>query len=227
MSIIYESYSSRKVLFDLHLYFSNRKYNLMKNRIFLFFFLTLVLVSCRKDEALQKLEQEREAKKLEVVFENINRNWNFNTQPINSTSQQLTQNWNEWRNFLKELSQKPKSSIGAFQQKAKTMSKKAQELNNNIPLTYNKPEVKSRIASVATKINSINLYIHLKMIPDDKIIKLIPEINEELRSLQNQLAEIDKKNNIKMEDGEADMIKMLDTSRAIKTNNPDKDKIIK
>ena len=107
------------------------------------------------------------------------------------------------------------------------MSKKAQELNNNIPLTYNKPEVKSRIASVATKINSINLYIHLKMIPDDKIIKLIPEINEELRSLQNQLAEIDKKNNIKMEDGEADMIKMLDTSRAIKTNNPDKDKIIK
>ncbi|GGC82476.1 hypothetical protein GCM10011508_07280 [Flavobacterium lutivivi] len=189
--------------------------------------MTLVLVSCRKDEALQKLEQEREAKKLEVVFENINRNWNFNTQPINSTSQQLTQNWNEWRNFLKELSQKPKSSIGAFQQKAKTMSKKAQELNNNIPLTYNKPEVKSRIASVATKINSINLYIHLKMIPDDKIIKLIPEINEELRSLQNQLAEIDKKNNIKMEDGEADMIKMLDTSRAIKTNNPDKDKIIK
>ena len=81
--------------------FSNRKYNLMRNRIFLFFFLTLVLVSCRKDEALQKLEQEREAKKLEVVFENINRNWNFNTQPINSTSQQLTQNWNEWRNFLK------------------------------------------------------------------------------------------------------------------------------
>ena len=70
----------------------------MKNRIFLFFFLTLALVSCRKDEALQKLEQEREAKKLEVVFENINRNWNFNTQPINSTSQQLTQNWNEWRN---------------------------------------------------------------------------------------------------------------------------------
>jgi hypothetical protein len=74
---------------------------------------------------------------------------------------------------------------------------KAQELNNNIPLTYNKPEVKSRIASVATKINSINLYIHLKMIPDDKIIKLIPEINEELRSLQNQLAEIDKKITLK------------------------------
>ncbi|WP_374549287.1 hypothetical protein [Flavobacterium sp.] len=199
----------------------------MKHRIFLLFLFTLGLISCRKDEAIQKLEQEKEAKKLEVIFENINRNWNFNTQPINATSQQLTQNWSEWRNFLKELSQKPKSSIGAFQQKAKTLSKKAQELNNNIPVTYNKPEIKSRIASVATKINSINLYIHLKTIPDEKIIQLVPEINEELRSLQNQLAEIDQKNNIKMEDGEADMIKMLDTSRAIKTNNPEKDKIIK
>lgn len=199
----------------------------MKHRIFLLFLFTLGLVSCRKDEAIQKLEQEKEAKKLEVIFENINRNWNFNTQPINATSQQLTQNWSEWRNFLKELSQKPKSSIGAFQQKAKTLSKKAQELNNNIPVTYNKPEIKSRIASVATKINSINLYIHLKTIPDEKIIQLVPEINEELRSLQNQLAEINQKNNIKMEDGEADMIKMLDTSRAIKTNNPEKDKIIK
>ncbi len=199
----------------------------MKHRIFLLFLFTLGLVSCRKDEAIQKLEQEKEAKKLEVIFENINRNWNFNTQPINATSQQLTQNWSEWRNFLKELSQKPKSSIGAFQQKAKTLSKKAQELNNNIPVTYNKPEIKSRIASVTTKINSINLYIHLKTIPDEKIIQLVPEINEELRSLQNQLAEIDQKNNIKMEDGEADMIKMLDTSRAIKTNNPEKDKIIK
>lgn len=199
----------------------------MKHRIFLLFLFTLGLISCRKDEAIQKLEQEKEAKKLEVIFENINRNWNFNTQPINTTSQQLTQNWSEWRNFLKELSQKPKSSIGAFQQKAKTLSKKAQELNNNIPVTYNKPEIKSRIASVTTKINSINLYIHLKTIPDEKIIQLVPEINEELRSLQNQLAEIDQKNNIKMEDGEADMIKMLDTSRAIKTNNPEKDKIIK
>lgn len=199
----------------------------MKHRIFLLFLFTLGLISCRKDEAIQKLEQEKEAKKLEVIFENINRNWNFNTQPINATSQQLTQNWSEWRNFLKELSQKPKSSIGAFQQKAKTLSKKAQELNNNIPVTYNKPEIKSRIASVTTKINSINLYIHLKTIPDEKIIQLVPEINEELRSLQNQLAEIDQKNNIKMEDGEADMIRMLDTSRAIKTNSPEKDKIIK
>lgn len=193
-----------------------------------FFFIAgmMLFFSCQKEDALRKIEQEKEAKKMELVFQNINQNWNFNTQPINATSQQLTQKWHEWRIFLKELSQKPKSSIGAFQQKAKTLSIKAMELNNNIPIVYNKPEVKSRISTLLTKINSINLYIHLKNIPAEKIIPLIPEINEELRSLQIQLGEIDQKNTIKMEDGEADMIQMLDTARAIKTNNPANAKII-
>jgi hypothetical protein len=48
-----------------------------------------------------------------------------------------------------------------------------------------------------------------------KIVKLIPEINQEVESLQQQFAEIDTKNQIKIEDGEADMIRMLDTTRAI------------
>lgn len=85
---------------------------------------------------------------------------------------------------------------------------------------YDKPEVKSRIAVIVTKINSLNLYINLKNIPDQKIIKLIPEINQEIQSLQLQFAEIDAKNRIKMEDGEEDMIRMLDTTRAISVEKP-------
>ena len=55
----------------------------------------------------------------------------------------------------------------------------------------------------------------MNSIPDQKIVKLIPEINQEVESLQQQFAEIDTKNQIKIEDGEADMIRMLDTTRAI------------
>lgn len=187
----------------------------MKHSWLAIIILAIITWSCQKDEAKLKLEQEKEAKKRELIFANIDKNWTFSGQAINVTSQTLTQSWAEWRVFLKELSQKPKSSIGAFQKKAKTLSKRALELNNNIPVAYNKPEVRSRISAIITKANSLNLYINLNNIPDDKVAKIIPEINQEVQALQLQLAEIDQISRIKMEDGEEDMIKMLDTARAI------------
>jgi hypothetical protein len=46
----------------------------------------------------------------------------------------------------------------------------------------------------------------------------VQEINTEVASLQFQLDEIIRKSNIKTEDGENDMLRMLDTTRAIPTN---------
>ena len=180
--------------------------------------LLIFLSSCQEDPKTRAIEQEKETLKKEVIFSNINRGWNFNSQPTNETSKQLTTFWAEWRVFLNELGQKPKSSIGAFQQKAKTLSKRAIELNINIPIQYNLPEIKSRIAVITTKVNAVNLYIHLNQIPDKKIIQLVQEINTEVASLQSQFDEIKVKSQIKIEDGEGDMIRMLDTARAIPTN---------
>lgn len=184
----------------------------------LLLFSFLWLSSCQDDTKQRSINQEKEAQKKEVVFAEINKGWNFNAQPANETSRALLTNWSEWRIFLKELSQKPKSSIGAFQQKAKTLSLKAADLNNHIPFAYDKPEIKSRIAVLATNVNSLNLYIHLNSIPDKKVVQLIQNINIELASMQRQLDEIDRKSKIKVEDGEANMIRMLDTSRAIPTD---------
>ncbi len=180
--------------------------------------LFVFLSSCQEDPKVRALEQEKETQKREVVFTNINNGWNFNSQPLNLTSSELRTNWAEWRVFLNELGQKPKSSIGAFQQKAKTLSKRAAELNNNIPIKYNLQEIKSRISVITTKINAINLYIHLNQIPDKKIVQLVQEINAEVASMQWQLDEIRRKSEIKMEEGESDMLRMLDTTRAIPTN---------
>jgi len=182
--------------------------------------LLLFLSSCQEDPKVRDLEQKKETQKREVIFTNINKGWNFNAQPINETSRELTTIWTEWRVFLNELGQKPKSSIGAFQQKAKALSKRATELNNNIPINYNLPEINSRIAVITTKINAINLYIHLNQIPDKKILQLVQEIHVEVASMQWQLDEIKRKSEIKMEEGESDMIRMLDTTRAI-PNNPE------
>lgn len=187
-----------------------------------FYFLALLLLvffsSCQEDLKIIALQQEKEAQKKEAIFKTINNSWNFNWQTSNVASQNLTSSWAEWRVFLNELGQKPKSSIGAFQQKAKTLSKRAVELNNNIPIQYNLPEIKSRISVISTKVNAINLYIHLNQIPDKKIVQLVSEINTALVSMNTQIDEIKRKSEIKIEDGEADMIRMLDTSRAIPTN---------
>lgn len=194
----------------------------MLNKIALFLMSIALLFSCQDDEKQREVAQLKEQKKQEEVFNIINKNWNFNGQTMNASSQKLVQNWTEWRAFLNEINQKPKSSIGAFQKKAKTLSKRVAELNNNIPQAYNKPEVKSRISAITTKINSLNLFINLQNIPEKKVIAIIPEINQELQSLQLQFGEIDQKSQIKMEDGEADMIRMLDTTRAIPSTKTNK-----
>jgi len=176
-----------------------------------------LLFSCQNNKEQRLMENAKDAKKKETIFNNINKGWAFNANPINPASQGLVTMWPEWRGFLLELNNKPKSTIGAFQKKSKELSKKVAELNNNIPMAYNKPEIKSRIAVLISKINSLNLFINLDEIPDDKVVALVLEINVQLRSLQNQLDEIVRKSTIPLEEGESDMIQMLDTSRAIPT----------
>lgn len=188
------------------------KMKLLFSCLFLVLFLTQ---SCQNNKEQRLIETAKEAKKQEIIFDNINKGWDFNAKPLNPASQGLVEMWNEWRIFLIELNQKPKSTIGAFQKKAIELSKKAADLNNNIPVAYNKPEVKSRIAVLISKINSLNLFINLNKIPDQKVVALIAEINIQMISLQSQLDEIVRKNTIPKEEGESDLIQMLDTSRAI------------
>lgn len=183
---------------------------------FTLLFSAIVLISCT-DEKTRAVNQEKDAKKKEAVFASINNHWRFNTTPQNATSQSLVADWAAWRNLLTEMSQKPQSSIGAFQKKAKTLSEKVKELPNSIPAKYNKPEVRARIAVLATKINSLNLFINLDDIPAEKVNLLISDINVEMSGFQSQLNEIVRKAAIPKEQGEADMIRMLDTSRAVPT----------
>ena len=178
-------------------------------------FSILILVSCNDNAERREIENLKDAEKKEVIFKTINKGWNFSNPSVSPTVQATINTWSEWRSFLNELNLKPKSSIGAFQKKAKTLSKKVMELNTNIPYTFNKPEIKSRISVLTTKINSINLFINLDDIPAQKVVTLVSEVNEELVSLTQQMEEIIRKSAIPIEEGESDMIRMLDTTRAI------------
>lgn len=181
----------------------------MKISSYILLVLFCFLVSCKDDEAARLQANAKDAKKNEQIFASIDKAWNFNPQPMNPTVVTMIQNWSEWRLFMTELQQKPKSSIGAFQQKARTLSQKAMNLNNNIPAAFDKPEIKSRIMTLITKVRSLDLFINLNQIQEQKVIKLIPEINEELASLQSQMDEIVRKSQIRLEEGEAEMLRSL------------------
>ena len=188
--------------------FASQKFSMKK--IFFPLLLSLsVLFSCKDDSEARKQDIARNDKRNDQIFSKIDKAWDFDIAPLTPTVQNIVSNWSEWRLFKTELEQKPKSSIGAFKQKAKTLSKKVTELNNNIPPTFDKPEIRSRLMTLGTKIKSLDLYINLDKIPEDKVLKLIPEVNYELASLQGQMEKIITKSQIRLEEGEAEMIRSL------------------
>jgi hypothetical protein len=98
------------------------------------------------------------------------------------------------------------STIGAFRTKAKTLSAKAIDLNKTIPAQFARPEIKSRVAVLQTKINALNLFINLNNVPDQKVVALIADINTEVAALQSQMGEIVRRSRIPKEAGEEDIL---------------------
>ena len=176
--------------------------------------LFFLMASCKEDNQQRNQENKIAAQKKEVIYKNISKSWEFYATPINTTSEQSVASWTEFRQFLEELGQKPKKTIGAFQKKAAELSKKVLLLNN-IPFQFQKPQIKSRIGTLTTKVRLLDLFIHLDAIPDKKVVILINEINAELVSLQRQMDKITEKSKIPVEEGESEMLRMLDTTRAI------------
>jgi hypothetical protein len=213
---IYQSFHKISKTKLLLLYFCKLiQTSTMPFKSFYFLLIPLFLVSCQNENKELIVEQQKEAQKREVVFSTIERGWVFDISPIEATTQAKINNWAEWRNFLTEINQKPKSTIGAFQKKAADLSKKAMNLQVNIPLEFNKQQIRSRISVIITKVKSLDLYIHLRQIPEQKVIKLVNELNTEIDYFQLQMEEIVKRSQIPVEEGEQDLIKMKDTTRAI------------
>jgi len=187
----------------------------MKSKTLIIFLFSLLAISCQDDTAKRLAEQQRDLKKKEAVFTVVEKAWNFNEPTLTPEARAVVNNWSEWRLFLTELRQKPKSSIAAFQKKAKELSKRVTALNTNMPAKFEKPEIKSRIAALATKVKSLDLFINLDEIPSEKVIAQITDINIELASVCRQMQELVEREKVPLEQGESDMIKMLDTTRAI------------
>jgi len=187
----------------------------MQFKLYSLSLLVIFLFSCQQNDATRKAEKQKDIKKKDAIFKAINEAWFFDIPEMSEKASVITNNWAELRLFISELDQKPKSSLSAFQKKAKILSVKVAELNNNIPSQFNTTPVKSRIAILNTKINSLNLYINLRDIPVKKVEKILAEINVELYWFYEQMEEIIVRSEIPAEEGEPDFMLMKDSTRAI------------
>ncbi len=187
----------------------------MKVKFLGFICFAVLFFSCKDDNSAQLLSQQKDSQKKEVIFQTISKNWKFTIPDLQPESQKLVSGWVAWRLFMAELKQSPKSSIGAFQKKAKTLTKFADSLNKTIPVKLQKPAIKSRIVVLMTQVRNLDLYLNLQNIPSDKAIYAMSEINLGLASLQLQLDEMVRRTQIPTEIGEPDLIRIQDTARAI------------
>jgi hypothetical protein len=192
----------------------------MNNKLTLLFLVILIQFSCKNNNEERLADNLKDAKKKELIFTTINKGWIFFDKPINTVSEANMATWPEWRDFMKELAIKPKKTITAFQKKAKTLSTKVTALNANIPVQFDSPQIRSRIATLTTQVRMLDLYINLDKVSDKKVTKLVAEINIQLVSLQRQMDKIVEKSKIPIEAGESELLMMLDTTRAIQSGRP-------
>lgn len=174
-------------------------------------FVSVFLFSCEEDTT--QADNKEILAKNSQTFNLVNSVWNLSVPSTSPNVQRELANWNAWQQFVIEVNQKPKSNLTAFQLKTKNLSSKIDSLGINIPAVFDKPQVKSRISALSTKIRMLDNFINLTDVPQNKIKELLPEINQEIAALVGQWEEIYIKKQIPTEEGEGYMIRALDTTR--------------
>ncbi|WP_396187842.1 hypothetical protein [Flavobacterium sp.] len=184
------------------------------HKLLLLFLIFFGFFSC-KEEKQDQLIVEME-KKNAMAFEKISKAWVINIPPQSPEVKMEISKWKEWQSFEQDLKQKPKASISAFKLKVEALQKKSDSLHLFVPAKFNEPQVRSRIIAMQTKLQALDTYFSLDIVPQDKVERLIRELNQEIMAFYSQCEELIIKNKIPVEDGEKELINALDTTRHAK-----------
>lgn len=179
-------------------------------RIFIFsLFICTFFASCKKEEPTNTVEIQNALKEKELVFNTLEKAWNFQERKLTPESEIIALSWNEWRLFNNELNQKPKSTLSAFKLKTKSLVKKADTLAFTIPDRLQKPQIRVRLSAIVTKVKALNMFLNIDHIPQQRVLELVADLNFEVNAFNNQIEEIVRRSHIPMEEGEADMIQKV------------------
>lgn len=173
------------------------------------FMLLLLFSSCKEDTQVHEIEIQKAKKEKELVFNSINKAWNFPERTLTPESQIISTSWNEWRLFINELHQKPTATISAFKLKTRNLVQKADMLEATIPNKLNKPQVKTRLVAMITKLKALNMFLNVDRIPEKRVVTIITDLNLEVNAMYDQIEKIVRRSHIQLEEGEAVMIKNI------------------
>ncbi|MES2812252.1 MAG: hypothetical protein V4670_07260 [Bacteroidota bacterium] len=178
--------------------------------IFSYSLLVVFLFSaCKKDVTINEVDIQKAKKEKELVFNAINKAWNFPERTLTPEAQIIATNWNEWRLFINELNQKPQSTISAFKIKTKNLVQKAEVLQSTIPSKLNKPQVKTRLTALITKLKALNMFLNVDRIPEKRVVEMVTDLNLEVNAVNYQIEKIVRRSHIQLEEGEAELIQRV------------------
>jgi hypothetical protein len=179
-----------------------------------------LLTSCSNDNT-HKIKAEREqAKKInDSIVNAIYNGWNYSINSLTTNTTNQTNAWENWQSFIQEIKQKPSKSISAYIAKVDNLSRITDELNTSIPEHLNKPQIAVRINNLNTNVRYLNSFISLQVIPIDKVFKVQDYIIADINSINYQIDELIRVQNIPSEKGEQEMIQhIIDTTRLANFN---------
>lgn len=152
------------------------------------------------------------------LIRTIHDKWKFTVALSNPSVSVKLSNWEEWRNYVNELTISPNASLSNFSFKSAALVQKANALKNGIPELYNKQETKARIALLETNVQNLDMMLELEPLNLKEILRLLAAIQKNTNSLVNQFDEFEVKARIPKEEGEDELRQPVDTVKRATLN---------
>jgi len=184
-------------------------------------FVFFLFSACKEDTTVHDIDIQKAKKEKELVFNAINKAWNFPSRNLTPEAQIIATNWNEWRLFINELQQKPQSTISAFKLKTKSLVQKVEVLQKTIPAKLNTPQVKTRLTALVTKMKALNMFLNVDRIPEKRVVQIVTDLNLEVNAVNDQIEKMVRRSHIPLEEGEAELIKKTGAAKEDPTPKPE------
>ncbi|RRA91102.1 hypothetical protein [Paenimyroides viscosum] len=184
--------------------------------ILMILLLVTVTISCKKEvittpNVTTKISQDS-------MVKTIHEKWKFTVVVNNPTISSKLNNWEDWRNYVNELTITPSASKANLIRRANALVEKTAVLKSNIPELYNKPETKARLTLLETHVQNLDMQLELVPLNSKEIILLLANIQKSTNSLINQFNEFEVKLKIPKEVGEDKLIQPIDTIKRATLN---------
>ena len=185
-----------------------------------YFIITLLgmfmLISC--NEKTKQITPIKQPISKDSLVRIIHDKWKFTVTLNNPKVSQNLSNWEDWRNYVNELTISPNASLDHLKRKAQNLVSSTTVLKNSIPEKYNKQETKARLAVLLTNVQNLDMLLELEPLNVKEITKLITNIQKNTNSIINQFNEFEIKSQIPRELGEDQLIQPIDTIKRATLN---------